>query len=105
MNQRDLFTDAQPLTRRDDPETSRAAAEEIAPQLGSLHRDILACLRGWFDPPPTSRELGVHMNREVWRRMGELETKGLVIRSKVRRCRISGKFAATWWPKGKRVPE
>ena len=87
-----------PLARRTDPETSKAAAAAIIPALGAIQRKALDAVRE--APRLTVRELarrfGLEDPREIGRRLGELEKLGAVIRGKPRKCSVTGRAAAVW---------
>lgn len=93
---------AQPhkLARRENPETSKEAAREIAPKLGELHLEVLGMLVE--SPGNTTSELTKKFepsgdNRRIGRRLPELERRDLAIRGAPRPCRETGKKAATWF--------
>lgn len=86
------------LARRSHPETSKAAAAEVAEVLGERQRFALDAVRRM--PDATSLELDMAFapgeRGRVQKRLNELERAGLIERSGARRCSISGKTAATW---------
>ena len=89
-----------PLTHRDDPETSREAAEHLkqSGRLGAQQEAVLATLRECDGS--THAELGRVMGCD-WlvaaRRLPELERAGLVRKGKARICRVKGSRCTTWW--------
>lgn len=88
-----------PLFRRSDPETSKQAAEHISPKVAKLHAEIVRFMhlsRDWGWHAATAREIGRAMKREVWRRMGEMKEKKLVVECEPRKCTVTGRLAATW---------
>lgn len=89
-----------PLARRGDPETSKQAGREIIPAINALRAWAAECVR--VAPGKTQRELGAEFcpddPRRIGRRLNECEEIGLVRRGPARKCSISGKRAATWWP-------
>lgn len=90
---------ALPLFRKSDPDTSKQAATHVRIRLAKLHANIIAQLEQYIyyeGTQPTARELGIWMNVEAWRRMGEMEKKGMVIRGEPRKCTVTGRNAATW---------
>lgn len=91
-----------PLARAADPETSKAAARGIVPHLGALQQAAADAVRRW--PGRTATELAVnagHADPRVFnRRLGECERLGMVRRGEPRRCKATGRQAATWWPGG-----
>ena len=105
MIQTSLFDDPPKATaraRRDDPETSHIAAEQIeAAGTASAHRDIIASyLRS--NPGKTNAEIaegsGLDYAR-VHKRMSELERMNLVIRGQQKKCPIHQRQMLTWYPK------
>jgi hypothetical protein len=89
-----------PLARKTDPGTSWAAAREIQPDLSGLRRRAAALVTKY--PGRIARELselaGDGDPRTLNRRLGEVERTGLVRRGVARRCAVTGKLCATWWP-------
>jgi len=94
--------DARELARRQDPETSKAAARSIAPSLPNLQSHAVSLVAQY--PGKTARELAevdplcAKDPRVLNRRLGEVARKDLIVRGVVRRCGVSGRQAATWWP-------
>lgn len=100
-----------PLARPSDPETSQQAAEEIARVLPIRWMDTFRAVAR--EPGLTASEMerrdGVQRS-DYGRRLGELARIGKICRGEPRKCRITGKQAATWWPNitiagGPRSPE
>jgi hypothetical protein len=91
---------ARKLARRHDPATSKAGAVDAALSLAKLQRDALEIVKR--HPGMTSTEMadaeGMFDPRKINRRLGELETLGLVDRCEPRPCKITGRLAATWKP-------
>lgn len=89
-----------PLFRRDDPATSREAAEHMARsgRIKAAQADTLNHVRR--HPGLTATELahrvGLFDPRVLNRRLPELERLGLVVRGEARPCRVTGRRAATW---------
>lgn len=98
MKQNHLFDEARRLARRDDPETSKAAAEAVAPVLSRMHAWALGVVRQYG--PGTSSEMsrsaGESTNHRLSRRLPELERKGLIVRGQSRPCAVTGMTAAVW---------
>jgi hypothetical protein len=99
--QRSFFDDefdrdmgAKKLARRDDPQTSHAAAAEIVRELGELHQRAMRCVSQ--RPHSTARELECAFGWEIHKRLKELETLGLVVRGEPRTCAVTGRKAHTW---------
>jgi len=90
-----------PLARKTDPGTSWAAAKSLEPaELAGLRRRAVALVTKY--PGRIARELselaGDGDPRTLNRRLGEVERMGLVRRGQARRCAVTGKLCATWWP-------
>ncbi len=92
---------AKRLARASGPETSKAAAREVAVVLNEMQSWALAhvmnCQGGTASE--ICEEAGVGDIRKINRRLPELEEKGLVVRGPARVCKVTGKSAATWSPK------
>lgn len=88
------------LARRTDPETSHVSAQE-AIGLGLVAEAAAGALRGVREHPgATARELeeAAQVPRSTFgRRLSELDPSH-VRRGPARRCRVTGRPAATWWP-------
>ncbi len=86
------------LVRKDDPITSREAAESVETLRGRHWGIIRESLRG--EPGGlTSQEIADGSTLEHWavtRRMGELETAGKIIRTQETRKNRSGRKAIVW---------
>ena len=93
--------EAKPLARRDDPETSKAAALDVAPKVGKLQQIVadIICKHG----PMTAAEAGkqAHLlhgvNAESARkRCHECVAKNLISEGPPRQCSVTGKSATTY---------
>jgi hypothetical protein len=86
------------LARSDGPETSRAAARQVAPKLSGLRARVLDLVRE--HPGCTATELAHHAGdgdpRRVNRRLPELVRDGLLVRGPARPCLITGLKAHTY---------
>ena len=96
---------------RNDPETSRLAAErlEASGKLGEQQRHALALVKAY--PGRTSAELArIASNRgdgpfdamrtQIARRLGDPTVKGIHVEQRDKReCRERGGLAVTWWEK------
>jgi hypothetical protein len=96
---------AKELARRTDPEESKKAAREIIPHLGKLQREVLGIVTR--HPDCTQAELHWDVmnaassnqywdTRRIGRRLPELLAQGKVYKSGSRKCRVTGRTAATW---------
>jgi hypothetical protein len=94
----DLFA-PKTLARASDPDTSHQGAEFILKHLTSARAYALRHVEA--NPGCTAKELsGVSGDfdvRQIGRRLGELEKLGLLVRKGPRRCKHSGRNAATWY--------
>lgn len=93
--------DPRRIARATDPETSHQAAEEIADKLDGLRRWAADCVAR--SPGLTAGELGRDYSPGgdrvyIARRLTECDRLGTVRRGQVRRCAVTGRRAATWWP-------
>ena len=92
------------LARASDPTTSKEAAWFIVERLGELQSHAVLVVTKY--PGRTLRELAEldprcgKDTRLVGRRLNEVEKMGLVVRGPVRKCGVSGRPAATWFPNG-----
>lgn len=80
-------------------ETSIAAANALAPQLGHLQRVALAAIReaGWLGHTADELAAQLEMDRySIQPRTSELKRKGLIRDSGQRRPNASGKQAIVW---------
>lgn len=88
------------LARTTDPETSHEAAEFIVPKVNRLQTWAAMCVRE--RPGLTSAELAREYcpldPRRIGRRLAECERFGMVRRGEARKCTVSGRNAATWYP-------
>jgi len=99
--QREIDWQHPPLARRDGAQASKqAAAEALASgQVAGQEAACLAALRR--TPGLTALELARRhgMDRYVTgRRLPSLAAKGHVHKGQERRCSVSGRLAAPWWP-------
>jgi DNA-binding MarR family transcriptional regulator len=91
---------ARELSRPSDPETSKQAARHVvdSDELGSAQLYALKIV--YRNPLSTASELtkasGDVDSRRIGRRLNELEKAGWVIRHPARKCRVTGRNAATW---------
>ena len=86
--------------RNSDPVTSQLAADHIIRTGARAHQQHMAAAAVRAFPGRTSLELGqeARMCRFMLaRRLPECEEAGTVYRGPVRKCRVSGRQAATWW--------
>lgn len=92
--------DPKVFSRGDGPSTSSEAAEELVAKLPEARRHALEAVRQY--PGSTVKELadktGDDDNRRIGRRLNELEKAGIIRRAPARKCSISGRRAATWYP-------
>lgn len=97
MIQDTLF--AHQLARRDDPQTSKAAACKViaSGKVSAMHTRVLNALVE--HGPSTSAELAAKSGLDrydVARRLPELERKSMVTRGNARACKVTGNAAAVW---------
>jgi len=89
----------QPIARRDDPETSKAAARDVTAS-GKRAKQAAECLSAVrMFPSSTSAELAVSAGLDRYtaaRRLPELRSRGLVENGPARLCRVTGRAAMTW---------
>lgn len=90
------------LARRDDPHTSKEAAQELVEsgELGRQHLKVLALV--YSSPGNTSAELAgedLGLRYQIARRLPELERLGWIERGSARQCNQTGHKALTWWVK------
>lgn len=101
MTQPTLDFEAHKLARTTDPATSKLGAIDVAPRLAGLHATVLSMVERY--PGHTSSELakycGVPDPRRINRRLPELEVAGQVVRCETRKCKVTGRVAATWRPR------
>jgi hypothetical protein len=97
-----------PLARKTDPGTSWAAARAVEDscELAGLRRRAVELVTQ--NPGRIARELsslaGDSDPRTLNRRLGEVEDMGLVRRGEARRCAVTNKLCATWWPADEEIP-
>ena len=112
MNQLEMFADPVPVVvghaqaRKNDPETSKLAAEEIESSgKAESHRQMvldaitLHELKYPHGVGPTFGELAevIGLDRvEVMRRLNDLAKDGKVIKAAARKCAIAGTSCSTW---------
>lgn len=80
-------------------DTSKAAAEAIAPKLGRLQRLALAAIRDRAERGLTADELADRLALDrysIQPRTSELRRKALIVDSGLRRRNASGKAAIVW---------
>lgn len=95
----DTGTPAKHLARRDDPETSKESASEVAKEPGPRQQFALKCVTEF--PGHTRMELATQFDLDsctIGRRLRELERMGKIREGESRKCTKSGFKAATWWP-------
>ena len=99
MQQQLLFPIA---SKNTDPDTSRIAEERITVTgiRGKQSRQVYDLVVK--HPGSTSRELAAFSSGELdrWqvaRRLPDLQTSGMVRKGPVRKCKIDGTKAVTWW--------
>lgn len=99
--------DPRALARKEGPAESKLGALDVAGRLGELQLFALEAVRR--HPGSTASELaeaeGIGDPRRINRRLGELETLGLLTRGRGRPCRVTGRTAAPWYPTGERTPD
>ena len=86
----DLF-DHRRLARTTDPSTSHAAAKSMAGAIGPQHQAVLSVLERGF--ALAAEEIEDLLGYSIWRRMGELERKGLIERTDDQHKNRSGRMA------------
>lgn len=77
--------------------TSHIAYESILPHLGNMHKTILEGLQKLQSG--TFREIAKTCNLrddQVWKRLSELEKKGLITSERLEHCTISGRLCTVW---------
>jgi hypothetical protein len=74
--------------------TSLLAHEEIQPRLPEKYAAILSRMSAGPEPM-TAQEISAYV-RGAWKRMKEMQDKGLVVRFGIRKCSITGHPAWTW---------
>jgi DNA-binding MarR family transcriptional regulator len=110
----DLFGNAAPVEYPDAPgfrdtDTSKAAAEAVAPKLGRLQRMALAAIKDRGPFGLTADELADALGLDrysIQPRTSELRRKGLIVDCGLRRRNSSRKRAIVWTlPEYERGPE
>lgn len=94
-----IYKSAQYLARRNDPPTSKMAAEEMVESgRADTQRDrVLAILKA--NPEKTARELSDLSGMDyfaIQRRIGELEKLNLAARVRMRPCSITNRMMTEW---------
>ncbi len=102
------FTNAAPLARTRDPDTSKAAAQSLT-QSGARSRQKDAILEFLKDPKSysginllfcrTAHEISQESGIEhpvVHKRLPDLRRDGLVVNGPVRKCNVTGRQSLTW---------
>lgn len=89
-----------PLSRLTDPPTSVLAAKRLrsSGKWGSQKRAVFEALHQ--NNGSTSAELARIMAADRYlpsRRLSELVEEGLVLRGRIRKCRVNGNRCLTWW--------
>jgi len=101
-----MTSDEHKLRRNTDPLPSHLAASAIVPKLTT--HELFARDRVAESPGLTARELDRRFkpngDRVIGKRLLGCEKKGWVRRGKIRRCSISGRLSATWYPNDARQP-
>lgn len=106
MTQLTINFDPRAHARRSHPDTSRMAAEEVAPKIPEQCAEVLSELRRYIAERgelPTGQELAEFMVTEQFdkrsmcaRRLPDLRKAGYIESCDPRRCRMSGRMAQTW---------
>lgn len=94
-----LSLDVEPATRRTDPDTSHAAADDAAPNAATHRARALTELRNAGDSGLTDFELAERLGVQqtsIGKRRGELRDAGQVVDSGERRLAPSGSKAIVW---------
>jgi len=90
------------LYRRDDPATSRQAAERVT-AIGSRADHLKRIVQAVAEHPgSTSAELAEYSGlerHEAARRTADAANAGLIVRGPSKTCRIGGRASVTWWPR------
>ena len=86
----DLF-DPRRLARTTDLSTSHAAAKSMAGAIGPQHQEVLSVLEKGYSL--AAEEIEDILGYSIWRRMGELERKGLIERTEEKHRNRSGRMA------------
>jgi len=103
MKPASLFPDAEPdaakrLARRDDPATSKDAADAIVDDLGRAQQYAYEAVARW--PGRTANELSElardRDSRRIGKRLPELEELGRIVRCEARKCSTSNRHAHVW---------
>ncbi len=90
------------LSRRQDPETSKAAGRDLVQSWKLSKQQFLAITYLRVHPGTTAWEMAggdISIRYFLNRRLPELVRKGLARRGESRVCRITGTKQTTWWPR------
>jgi predicted transcriptional regulator len=89
-----------PLARRTDPQESFDGAADVEERLPTMRLIAWLCVKR--HPGCTCSELAekeeMRDPRSIGRRLNELEKLGFIARLPARKCRVTGRNAATWIP-------
>ena len=92
---------ARNLARRDDPDTSKQAAERLVASgsHGARCEAALSLVRAL--PGATASELDPSgFGSRILKRLNDLRIAGAIRKGEDRKCRVSKRMAATWWVEG-----
>ena len=95
------ITEAYALARKNDPSTSKQAAERLVASgsHGARCEAALSLVRAL--PGATASELDPSgFGSRILKRLNDLRIAGAVRKGEDRKCRVSGRMAATWWVEG-----
>lgn len=87
------------LARTEHPETSKRAARELMPKVGSAMAKALRLLQE--NPGSTASELDAVAGTpagSIRKRLNDLRERGLSFTKGSRRCHITGRQAQLWYP-------
>ncbi len=104
-----MTIDPKKLARSSDPETSKMAAEEFANSktAHALRSHVIDTVKA--NPGLTSRELATQTDEVSYenfhKRLPEVERTRDIHRGVSRRCRVTNRTAATWYPGPEGTPE
>lgn len=100
------YTPAKELSRSEDPDTSKQAAEEIVLDGTQARMMVLALDTLRANPRLTSKELEAKAggsDGSIRKRLNDLRKMGYATNGPERVCTISGRMAQTWLPVGSTV--
>ena len=87
-----------PLARKRDPQPSKLAASEIKLD-GTLARQLQQTLNMVrVNPGHTASEYEQVLGKHAHKRLSDLAEIGLIFKGTARKCRVTKRTAATWWP-------